>query len=274
MTHYELLERNFIQTDDGPFAYVDMNSDANTTIVLIHGLGTNADAWSLQADALVRAGYRVIAPDLRGFGKSGIYEEITFENMVTDIILLMNQLGITQFHCVGLSMGGAVVQLLSLKHEDRVDSMTLLSTFPKYYTKSKLFFPTRLFLTRFVSMDVVAMTVSRSTFPHDFEEEYRERLKRHISMVRKSSYQSAIRQIQDFDVTEDIHVLQTPTLIVTGKNDQTVPLETQEILKQKMPHAKHIVMKGGHAPNVSYSEVFNAILLDFLAKQFEIEAQE
>ena len=50
--------------------YLDINPHGSPTVLLLHGLGATGGSWELQVPALVRSGFRVLAPDLRGFGQS------------------------------------------------------------------------------------------------------------------------------------------------------------------------------------------------------------
>ncbi|HWY24837.1 MAG TPA: alpha/beta fold hydrolase, partial [Nevskia sp.] len=76
-------------------------------LVLLHGIGASRQDWEFNVPALARR-YRVITPDLRGFGlseRSGNYSVATFAN---DIWQLLEQLEVERFHLIGHSMGGAV----------------------------------------------------------------------------------------------------------------------------------------------------------------------
>ena len=90
---------------------IDNPGGARGTIVLINGLADDLESWGFQIPALVNAGYRVLRFDNRGIGKSaapaGPYSS---RMMADDAKALVDQLGITGFHLMGVSMGGMIAQ--------------------------------------------------------------------------------------------------------------------------------------------------------------------
>src|ERR1700749_844771 len=82
-------------------------SGEGEAIVLIHGHPFDHTMWKPQTDAFTGM-YQVIVPDLRGYGKSSLPASgvTAFEDYATDIIQLLDVLGVDRFHVAGLSMGG------------------------------------------------------------------------------------------------------------------------------------------------------------------------
>jgi len=76
-------------------------------LLLLHGLGGSHDDWRMQIPGFA-AKYRVIVPDLRGFGVSERREPFTIQQHARDMMALLSALSIERAHVVGLSMGGAV----------------------------------------------------------------------------------------------------------------------------------------------------------------------
>ncbi|MFM9227043.1 MAG: alpha/beta fold hydrolase, partial [Actinomycetota bacterium] len=97
-------------------------------VVLIQGLGAEKNAWNLQRAALALK-WRTIALDNRGAGRSekpeGMYD---LEQMADDVIAVLDDAGVESAHVVGLSMGGAISQIVALKYPQRVRSITLVAT--------------------------------------------------------------------------------------------------------------------------------------------------
>jgi 3-oxoadipate enol-lactonase len=101
-------------------------------VLLVMGYACNAAAWGPQIPALVEAGYRVIAFDNRGAGRTtqpdGAY---TIPQMADDAVGLLDAIDVTgPVHVVGASMGGMIAQELTLRHASRVRTLTLLCTTP------------------------------------------------------------------------------------------------------------------------------------------------
>ncbi|GAA4895796.1 alpha/beta fold hydrolase [Streptomyces coeruleoprunus] len=99
-------------------------------VLLVHGFPDTHDCWRHQVPALNAAGYRTIAPDLRGFGGSdrplttAAYDP---SHSVADLLELLDRQGVDRVHLVGHDWGSGIVQRLALTAPDRVASLSLLS---------------------------------------------------------------------------------------------------------------------------------------------------
>src|SRR5689334_20605369 len=116
----------FIRVNDVQLAYTD--TGIGRPIVLIHGYPFNRSLWNEQVAAL-SSSYRVIAPDLRGFGESDAAPgTATMNLMAQDVALLLNQLGIARAVIGGLSMGGYVALAFYKQLPSRVRALILADT--------------------------------------------------------------------------------------------------------------------------------------------------
>jgi pimeloyl-ACP methyl ester carboxylesterase len=101
-----------------------------TAVLLIHGFPDRGSMWHNQIAALTEAGYRVIAPDLRGFGDSDAPEGVDNYSLLTiigDMTGILDALGVDKAHVVGHDWGAAVAWLLATFAADRVLSLTAVS---------------------------------------------------------------------------------------------------------------------------------------------------
>jgi pimeloyl-ACP methyl ester carboxylesterase len=94
--------------------YLDENSLSAHPVLLIHGLGVSSTSWQLQIEPLVKSGFRVIAPDCRGFGRSSYPGKTSIQSMANDLIQLLSELGLENLHIVGISMGGVIARYHSI----------------------------------------------------------------------------------------------------------------------------------------------------------------
>ena len=105
--------------------YLEAGDAAKPTVVLLHGLGAQAESWQLTIPALA-ANYHVIAPDQVGFGKSDKpflkYRVGTYADFLDKF---MAELKIEKAHLVGNSMGGWVAGLMAFKYPNRVEKIVL-----------------------------------------------------------------------------------------------------------------------------------------------------
>jgi pimeloyl-ACP methyl ester carboxylesterase len=106
------------------------DAGTGTPVVLLHGWPDTAAVWRHQVPALVAAGYRVITPDLRGFGGSSKPADVSAyaaPRMVGDVIGVLDRLGIERAHLVGHDWGGAIAYMTAALAPDRVATVTGLS---------------------------------------------------------------------------------------------------------------------------------------------------
>jgi pimeloyl-ACP methyl ester carboxylesterase len=99
-------------------------------VLLLHGWPDSAALWRNQIPFLVAHGFRVIAPDLRGFGRSGRPQEVAgyaLPNAVADMTGVLDALGIQTAHVVGHDWGAGVAWLMAMLHPDRVLKLVTIS---------------------------------------------------------------------------------------------------------------------------------------------------
>lgn len=105
-------------------------SGSGEPVVLLHGWPDTGDLWRHQVPALVAAGYRTVAPDLRGFGESSrprSVEAYALPELVADVTGLLDELGVDRAHLVGHDWGAAVGWATALLAPGRVTTLTALS---------------------------------------------------------------------------------------------------------------------------------------------------
>ena len=96
------------------------------TVLLLHGVGTTADLNWAGSFAALRQRFRVVAPDLRGHGRSGCPSpDFRLEDCADDVGALANALGIERFIATGDSMRGLIAQLLWRRHPERTSRLVL-----------------------------------------------------------------------------------------------------------------------------------------------------
>ncbi len=128
------MELHTLAADDGTVLRYGLAGPADGLAVLLcHGLGAGGEQFAADALWLAERGYRVIVPDLRGHGGSGMPSEVTagafaLDRLAQDQICLLDHLGVEQVHWVGNSLGGIIGLHLATTHPERLASLALFGT--------------------------------------------------------------------------------------------------------------------------------------------------
>src|SRR5947209_26511 len=127
----------------------DDNPQGAPAVLLLHGLGATSHSWQPHISCLTDANYRVLVPDMRGFGRSTYPGSTSIRALAQDMAILMQRVLVGQAHVVGISLGGTVAQQLALDHPSLVRSLVLINTFARLRPDSPrawLYFALRLVL--------------------------------------------------------------------------------------------------------------------------------
>jgi pimeloyl-ACP methyl ester carboxylesterase len=118
-----------IVSSNGAELYVEVHGDGDP-VLLLHGWPDSADLWRHQVPALTARGFRVITPDLRGFGRSSrpeAVESYQLSHSIGDVATILDAAGASTAHVVGHDWGAALAWLTAMYLPDRVRSLTALS---------------------------------------------------------------------------------------------------------------------------------------------------
>lgn len=270
----------FLQTKDKTSLYY-YDWGTGTPVVLIHGWPLTSASWESQARVLAENGYRVIAHDRRGFGRSDwAATGYDYDTLASDVNDLMEALDLHGATLVGFSMGGGeVARYLATYGSARVDRAVLMSAVTPFLLQTednpdgvpKSVFdgivdglkkdrPAFLeaFGKGFYGYGVLNHTVSTAML--DFTQ----------AMALTASPDATIRLVRawsETDFRKDLAAIDVPTLVIHGTKDATVPIEVSGALAAKLvPHAKLLEYVGEpHGLYATAPDRVNKDLLEFLA---------
>ena len=259
-------------------------SDAEP-IVLIHGFASSTLMWSRVFLKLADAGFRVIAPDLIGFGYSDKpgRGEYTIEMQARMIMGLMDRLGIEQATIAGSSYGGAVAATCALDYPDRVEKLVLVGAVNN--NKPLKYSVLRVFGSPLIG-DVVAplligsrrllrRRMKRVYDRHSWVLDEKRVEARHRPLRTRATHRAIIRTVRRWNaerVSLDAHLIKQPTLLLWGDTDQDVPLDDGRRLEQLIEGSRLIVFPDcGHLPHEEYPDAFTEVIATFCADQSTIE---
>ncbi|HJV57035.1 MAG TPA: alpha/beta fold hydrolase [Methylomirabilota bacterium] len=243
-------------------------------LVLIMGWGGDHTAWAFQVPALA-VDHRVIALDNRGAGQSDVPEgPYTIPGMATDVVGLMDALGVTRAHICGASMGGMIAQELALRHPARVRTLQLHCTAPVIDAYGRFLIDTLLAVKARGDREenvraVMPWLLCRKTMIErpDF---IRFWIERALAYPYPTGYEGLARQadaIRGHDTTARLGEIRVPTLLTTGAEDILVPPASSRELHARIPGAELVTIPdAGHLHFIEQMERFNAVCLEFLRK--------
>ncbi len=237
-------------------------------LLLLHGMGSCGDDWAPQF-AVFAGSYTVIAPDLRGHGRSdkpaGPY---TIPQMAEDVADLLAGLGLFPAHVVGLSLGGLVAQVLAAGRPERVRSLVLVNTFARLRpqgVRGWLYFFARVAAMLVRGLDAQAEVVARGLFPRPEQEPLRRMAAQRLQANDPQAYRATMRAALRFDGRVDLGRIRAPTLVVAGLEDTTVSLAAKRELADGIPNARLEMLPGsGHATPLDAPAEFNRLLAAFI----------
>jgi pimeloyl-ACP methyl ester carboxylesterase len=124
------------------FGVVDSGPRDGEVVILLHGFPQTSASWSAVTPHLTAAGYRVLAPDQRGYSAGARPPEVAayrLDRLGHDVLALADTAGATNFHVVGHDWGGAVAWYLADRHAERVRTLSVASApHPRAWIKSLL----------------------------------------------------------------------------------------------------------------------------------------
>jgi pimeloyl-ACP methyl ester carboxylesterase len=223
---------------------------ARETVILLHGGLSHSDIWGYQIPALTAAGYRVIAADSRGHGRSTrSARPFGYALMAADVAALMDSLKIRKAAIIGWSDGGIIGLDLAMNHADKV---------------SKVFaFGANTSVTG--SRDDIAGNETFNRYMNNMATDY-ERLS-----PTPTEYEAFVAQITKMWATQpnytadQLATIQVPVMIADGDHDEAIRQEHNREMVGLIPGARLNIFQGAsHFAFLQRPEQFNAAMLEFL----------
>lgn len=237
-------------------------------LVLIQGLGGGHEGWFFQTRAF-RKVFKVIIFDNRGIARTDRSPEpYTIETMAHDTIGLMDHLGIEKAHILGMSLGGVVAQEIAIKHPARVRKLVLVCTLaqeagipaalpePSKALEGKKSADVYELMEAIVSLAFNKRLYRMITVPM---------WRRQVKRLGVDGYLDQMEALSGHSTLDRLHLIESPTLVMTGTEDRIVPPRSSDEIAARIPNAKLLKVVGGsHAFFMEKRRRFNREILDFL----------
>lgn len=257
--------------------YRDGGNPQGPPVLLVHAFPTSHALWEFQLAALGET-YRLIRPDLRGFGQSPLtISPSSMRDFVDDLTQLLDQLEVSRVNYVGISMGGMIGQAFALAEPQRVQSLSLCMTtsaIPEQvpdnedanYFVSKALFQRALATIESNGMEpVVEMCLDRWFTPSFRNSEAARRVGEIVRRTTPSGYRGGVAAMSAFDVTEQLVEINCPTLVLPAELDQGTPVSCSEIIAERIPDARlEVITSARHIAVVEQPDACNRVLLSHL----------
>jgi aminoacrylate hydrolase len=247
------------------------------SLLLSSGLGGSAGFWKPQIAALVEAGWRVIAYDQRGTGRSpeALKADYAIADMARDVVEVLDATNTPQCVVVGHALGGLVGLQLTLDAPSRMAGLVLINAWSKPNAHSARCFDARLALLDAVGPRAYVEAQPIFLYPAAWCDEHADIVQAEVDHAYahfpgEANMRARIGALRAFDVDAQLANIQVPTLVAASRDDVLVPWTMSQRLAETLPRVVFdCVSHGGHAHSVTNPEPFNRSLLAFLARQVQ-----
>lgn len=233
-------------------------------VVLLHAFPMSGAMWEPQREAL--KDYRVIVPDLRGFGGTAPSGPWLIEHAAADVIETMTALAVERAVIVGLSMGGYVALRLAEAAPERVKALVLCDTRAEPDANENK-------VKRAAAMDFVAKNGVEAFLTPFLEDAVaaQHALPFLRGVAAKSKPEAVIAALAALaarpDAAPGLAKIKVPTCVIIGSQDKITPLPLSEVMRSRVPGAElHIIPDAGHFSNAENPAAFSERLLSFLTR--------
>ncbi|SFF45147.1 Pimeloyl-ACP methyl ester carboxylesterase [Fontimonas thermophila] len=254
-----------VRVDDFEMHYVE--AGCGPPLVFLHGLGGSAEDWEYQIPHFAGA-WRVLAPDLRGFGLSGAgHRRFDVMRFAADVRAFLDAVGVGSCCLVGHSMGGAVALTLTLAQPQRIERLVIANSAPSFRPQSlrhHFEFAYRLLAMGLLGPARLARISAARMFPGDALAARRARHIERGARNTRRAYLGALLALGRWSVIERLPELTLPVLVAASEHDYFGHDETVKFA-HALPRGRLHLFKGAHhGLPMEQPEAFNAVLERFL----------
>ncbi len=258
-----------------PF-YVE-KGQGDTAVFLLHGVGGGHGAFDATMPMLVKAGYRTIAWDAPGYGKSAPIEPVAMAGFADSLRQLIHHVNARRSVVLGHSMGGMVAQEACAPPGSGIDGLILFATSPAF-GKPGGDWQREFLQSRFAALDAglgmagLAPILVGGMLALGAPAKVRALALKLMTAVPEATYRAALTAIVSFNRLENLPKIRVPTLCLACNDDKTAPPSVMEKMAEKIRDADYrCLADAGHLGNMEQPEAFNAEVLRFLKQHFPIE---
>lgn len=257
----------FADLTGGRLFYEWGGPDHGTVMVLSHSIGADRSMWNWVLPEFCKA-YRTLSYDTRGHGESSIFEEpASLDRLGSDVVELLDLLGIERCIFCGLSLGGMIGIWLGINAPHRLSRLVLANTASRIGTEDG--WNDRIRSVRERGMESIADTVLERWFTAEF----RRRSADTVAGMRlmqaatpREGYASCAAAIRDADLTGGLDRIGMPTLVVTGTFDPATTADEGRRLARQIRGAEYVELKTSHLSAIEDPMGFASAVVSFMQR--------
>ncbi len=264
-TYPELTQDGRAELPGVRLFYVD-SGGAGVPVVFLHSATGSSRVWTYQVPEFIAAGYRVIAYDRRGYGRTIVHESGSGTSTgADDLEALMTHLAIDRFHLVGTAAGGMVATDYAQSFPHRLRSLVIANSIVGVQDEEYLALGRRMRPPQFAQLPPDFRELSPSYRAENFEG-----TKRWLDFEKLSRAPGTELPPQRFkNVTTfaSLTTIKVPTLLITGDADLYTPPPVLRLFAERIPNSQTLILpEVGHSAYWEEPEVFNRSVLEFMGK--------
>ena len=239
-------------------------------LVLVHGFLGSSKMWEPQID-FFKDYFRVITPDLPGYGKSNKAKSHNSIQSIANLLLdCLEEKKIDKFHLLGHSMGGMVVQEMAKKDRDKISKLVCYSTGPRGEMPGRFetIDQSRENLKK-KGLEITAKNIAKTWFLKGEDVKYFDIC---IEAGKQTSLETAdnsLVAIKNWNGVDSLKDIKNETLIIWGDQDKSYNLEQIQTLENNIENSTLIIFKNcAHNVHLEQPSQFNKTIKDFLLQTY------
>lgn len=239
----------FIQLEPSQVHYQLEGEPGRPVITFLNGLTQNANLWKSYADYFVPRGYRVLAYDMLGQGRSSKpIIDIKLTAHADLLAQLLTRLEIEATHLVSISFGGIIALDFAIRHGTRLRSLTVMSTFAELTPQLEFLGTVMLRGLAEVGMPYLQSML----YPMNMSSAWIAANRERIPAMMRAGYigndgyamQNLMESFVEFKpLTPDLHRITAPTLIMNGEFDFFTPRECHELIRREVANSRLLIVQ-------------------------------
>jgi pimeloyl-ACP methyl ester carboxylesterase len=249
--------------------FASKTPDKAETMVLVHGMGDDKNSF-LQSAAKLSEHYNLILPDLLGHGENerDPNRNYSIDSQSDFLKALLGKLGLERVHLVGNSMGGHTVAVFAIKFPESVSTLVLLDA-------AGIKVDDHVVYTGFgktIDSDEAMRAVMDRVFykAPAIPGSVRNLMREQINASKDFVDNTLVKDITGgayFNLKDRVQLIQAPTLVLQGKHDQVVKMNSAEYYAANIPMARlQILENAGHSPQLEIANEVSQAIIEFIQK--------